>query len=74
VGVLVQLIVGLLCLAFVRATFRMTERIIGYIARGLFVQPRGYSTALALMSLICARRPCPMADSQGGRAPPASIV
>jgi hypothetical protein len=71
---LVQLMVGLLCLAFVRATFRVTERIIGYIAWGLFVQPSGTPTGLARMSLGFARRPCPMADSQAGRAPPASIV
>jgi hypothetical protein len=74
VGVLVQWIVGLLCLALVRATFRVAERIIGYIARDLLVQTSGCTTGLALMSLVFARRPWPMADSKAGRAPPASIV
>jgi hypothetical protein len=70
VGVLVQWMVGLLCLALVRATFRVAKRIIGYIARGRFVQPTLCTTDLVLTSLILTRRPGPMADSQAGRAPP----
>src|SRR5215210_3793832 len=33
VGILVQLVVGLLCLALVRVTFRVTERVIDSITR-----------------------------------------
>ncbi len=74
VGVFVQLVVGLVCLAMVRVTLRAAERVIGYIARGLFVRPNGQIASLALTSVVFARSLCPMADSKAGRAPPVSPV
>jgi hypothetical protein len=74
VGVFVQLVVGLVCLALVRVTLRVAERVIGYIARGLFVRPSKRTAGLALRSVVFARSLCPMADSKAGRAPPVSPV
>jgi hypothetical protein len=39
VGIFIQLVVGLLCLALVRITFRVAQGVIDSIARGLFVHP-----------------------------------
>ncbi|MDQ3966328.1 MAG: hypothetical protein M3246_07755 [Actinomycetota bacterium] len=74
VGVVVQLVVGLLCLALVRVTFHVAQRIITSIARGLLVRPDRQATSLALESVIFVRLLCPMADSKAGRAPPVSNV
>jgi len=74
VGVLVQLVVGLLCLALVRATFRVTERFIGSITRSLLVRSGRQDAGLPLKSIIHARPPDPMAVSEAGRAPPVSTV
>ena len=73
VGILVQLVVGLLCLALVRTTFRVAERIIGSIAHG-FIRPARRSTSLSLQSAIFIYSRCPMANSKAGRAPPVSII
>ena len=73
VGILVQLVVGLLCLALVRTTFRVAERIIGSIAHG-FIRPARRSTSLSLQSVIFIYSRCPMANSKAGRAPPVSII
>jgi hypothetical protein len=70
VGVLVQLVVGLLCLALVRATFRVAERVIGSIARSLLIRPDQRLADRALQSVIFVRSPGPMAGSKAGRAPP----
>jgi hypothetical protein len=74
VGVVVQLVVGLLCLALVRVTFRVTERFIGSITTSLLIRPSRQSTNLPLESVIPARAPQPMALSEAGRAPPISTV
>lgn len=73
VGILVQLVVGLLCLALVRTTFRVAERIIGSIAQG-FVRPARQSASLSLQSAIFIYSPCPMANSNADRAPPVSTI
>jgi hypothetical protein len=73
-GVIVQLVVGLLCLALVRVTFRVAQRVIASIARDLLVRPDRQATSLALESVIFVRSLCPMADSKAGRAPPVSNV
>jgi hypothetical protein len=73
-GVLVQLVVGLLCLALVRATFRVTERVIHSIARRRLARPSRQVAAPALVSILLVRSLCPMADSTAGRAPPFSTV
>jgi hypothetical protein len=73
VGILVQLVVGLLCLALVRTTFRVAERIIGSIAQG-FIRPARQSTSLSLQSAIFIYSLCPMANSKAGRAPPISTI
>ena|SRR5947209_5591758 len=73
VGVLVQLVVGLLCLALVRMTFHVAERAIDSIAQG-FIRPGRRSTSLSLQSAMFVYSLCPMADSKAGRAPPVSTV
>ena len=73
VGILVQLVVGLLCLALVRTTFRVAERIIGTIAYG-FMRPAKRSTSLSLQSAIFIYSRCPIANSKASRAPPGSII
>jgi hypothetical protein len=70
VGVLAQLAVGLLCLALVRFTFRVTERIIRSIGRLRLVRFVRRATGYTVKSVVYRRLPCPMADSAGGRAPP----
>jgi hypothetical protein len=72
VGVLVQLVVGLLCLALVRAAFRVTERFIGSITRSLLTRSGRQAPVLPLESVTPARPPDPMAVSKAGRAPPVS--
>ncbi len=74
VGIFIQLVVGLLCLALVRITFRVAQGVIDSIARGLFVHPGRQSTSLALKSVIFVHSLCPMADSKAGRAPPVLSV
>jgi hypothetical protein len=73
VGVLVQLVVGLLCLALVRMTFRVAERIIDSIAQG-FIRPARGSISLSLQSAIFVYSLCPMADPKAGRGPPVPSV
>jgi hypothetical protein len=70
VGVLAQLAVGLLCLALVRFTFRVAERVIHSIARRGPVRRVRRMTCPTVESAPLTRLPCPMADSVGGRAPP----
>ncbi len=73
VGVFVQMAVGLLCLALVRLTFRVTEQVIRSIARRLFVRPDP-RPGVALESLVFVRPPCPMAGSKAGRAPSSPLL
>jgi hypothetical protein len=74
VGVLVQLVVGLLCLALVRVTLRVAERVIHSIARRCLARPSQKVTVPALVSALFVRSLGPMADSAAGRAPPFSTV
>lgn len=74
VGVLVQLVVGLLCLALVRLTFRVAERAIVSFARNLFARPGRHAAGHYFESVLFVRLLCPMADSAAGRAPPFPIV
>jgi hypothetical protein len=70
VGVLIQLVVGLLCLAFARITFRVTERVICSIAKACFVRPNRRTISVVLEGIVFVRPLCPMAGSAAGRAPP----
>ncbi len=70
VGVLVQLVVGLLCLALIRITFHVAEQIIHSVAKDLFVRPARQDIGVALVDVVSVRPVCPMADSAAGRAPP----
>ena len=72
VGVLVQLVLGLACLALVRFTFRVAEKVIVSIARGPLVRPARQETVLALEDVVLAHPLCPMAGLKAGRAPPSS--
>jgi hypothetical protein len=69
-GIFTQLAVGLLCLALVRFTFRVAERVIHSIARRRHVRCVRRATGHTVESVLFVRLPCPMADSAGGRAPP----
>ncbi len=73
VGVLVQLVAGLMCLALVRATFRVAERVIYSIARRRALRPVRRATDLLVEGVVFARPLCPLADSAAGRGPPVSI-
>jgi hypothetical protein len=72
-GVFVQLLVGLLCLALVRITFRVTERIIHSITRSCIVRSVRRALDPTVESVLFVRSLCPMADSAAGRAPPVSL-
>jgi hypothetical protein len=74
VGVFVQLVVGVLCLALVRLTFRVAERAIVSFARNLFPRPSRYASGCYFEGVLFVRLLCPMADSAAGRAPPFPIV
>jgi hypothetical protein len=71
-GILVQLVVGLLCLALVRTTLRVAERIINSITRRRLVRPVRRAIDSTAESVHFVRSLCPMADSAAGRAPPVS--
>jgi hypothetical protein len=75
VGIVVQLVVGLLCLMLVRVTFRVAERVIGFLTQDLLVwQDRRAAGPLILRRVFFAHSLCPMADSAAGRAPPLTTV
>jgi hypothetical protein len=71
VGVLVQIFVGLLCLALVRLTFHVAERVIRGASAGFGVRSGRVSVGVVLENVATARPPCPMASAKAGRAPPA---
>ena len=73
-GVLVQLVVGLLCLALVRVTFSATERVVRSFARRRIVRSVRRVTDPIVESVLFVRSLCPMADSAAGRAPPFSSI
>ena len=71
VGVLVQLVVGVVCLAFVRVTLRVAEKVIRSMSRRRrLARPSGQFTGLTFVGVLFVRSLCPMADSAAGRAPP----
>jgi hypothetical protein len=74
VGVLIQLVVGLLCLVLVRITFHVAERVIVSIIQSLVTRHNRQASGLAPEGVFIARLLCPMADSAAGRAPPVSVV
>jgi hypothetical protein len=74
VGVLAQLAVGLLCLALVRVTLRVAERVIHSITRRRLVRFVRGATRPVVESVLFVRSPGPMADSAAGRAPPFFII
>lgn len=74
VGVFVQLVVGLSCLALVRFTFRVAERVIRSIARKQRSRPERSANGPVLEDVAIVRPPCPMAGARAGRAPPFSGV
>jgi hypothetical protein len=74
VGVLAQLVVGLVCLALVRVTLRIAERVIHSITRRRPVRLVRGATRPVVESVLFVRLRCPMADSAAGRAPPFSII
>ena len=69
-GVLVQLVVGLICLALVRATFHTAEQLMHHIARRRPIRTVRRGAATGVESIIFVRPPCPLASSAAGRAPP----
>ena len=71
-GILVQLVVGVLCLALVRTTFRVAERIIHSITRRRLVRSVRRALDCTVESVPFVRSLRPMADSAAGRAPPIS--
>jgi hypothetical protein len=74
VGVFVQLGVGLLCLALVRLTFRVAERVIVSFARNLPIRPGRHAAGPYFEGVLFVRLLCPMADAAAGRAPPFPIA
>lgn len=74
VGVFVQLVVGLSCLALVRFTFRVAERVIRSIARKQRSRPERGANGPVLEDVAILHPPCPMAGARAGRAPPFSDV
>jgi hypothetical protein len=75
VGILVQLVVGLLCLVIVRVTFRAAERVIHLLApEELSVRSNRRVIGLVLQSLVLEASMRPMADAKAWRAPPVPVV
>lgn len=74
VGVLVQLVVGLLCLGLVRITFRVAEKVIEFAVRRVRPRTNRLTTGSVLESAVFARLLCPLADRKAGRAPPVPVV
>ena len=74
VGVLVQLVVGLLCLGLVRITFRVAEKVIEFAVRRVRPRTNRLTTGPVLESAVFARLLCPLADRKAGRAPPVPVV
>jgi hypothetical protein len=74
VGILVQLFVGLLCLALVRFTFRVAERLIRSVSRHRFVWPIRWSTEAPVEGIPFVRSLGPLANSAAGRAPPFWVI
>jgi hypothetical protein len=73
-GVLVQIVVGLVCLALVRVTFSATERVVRSFARRRIIRSVRRVTDPIVESVLFVRSLCPMADSAAGRAPPFSSI
>jgi hypothetical protein len=70
-GIVVQLVVGLLCLMLIRVTFRVAERVIGSLTQNpLILHDQRATNLLVTKRVYFAHSLCPMADSAAGRAPP----
>ena len=69
-GVLVQVIVGLVCLALVRLTFRVAERVFDAGDRDNVARRSRRTGRFLPATTVFARSSCPMADRGAGRAPP----
>ncbi len=74
VGLLVQLVVGLLCLALVRLAFRAAERVFVSLAQDFSLRTGRRAAGYYFEAVLFVRLLCPMADSAAGRAPPFPIV
>ena len=74
VGVLVQLILGLLCLGLARITFRVAERVIIAMSRRRFVRTDRLTSVLVLESATFVSLLCPIAGFKSGRPPPVPTV
>ena len=74
VGVLVQLVVGLLCLALVRLAFRAAEQVFVSPARDLSLRTGRHAVRYYFEGVLFVRLLCPIADSAAGRAPPFPII
>lgn len=74
VGVLVQICVGLLCLALARLALRVAEQVIHSIIRRRPARPDQRVTKPSVEEVVFARPLCPMAGSAAGRAPPIPIL
>lgn len=69
-GIFVQAVVGLLCLALVRLTFRVAEQVFDAVERDAPARCDLRATGFLLATTILARSSCPMAGRGAGRAPP----
>ncbi len=74
VGVFVQLVVGLSCLALARFTFRVAERVIRSFARNRRYRAERRANGLVLKDVAVVWPPCPMGGAPAGRAPPVAAV
>lgn len=74
VGILAQLLMGLLCLTLVRFTFRAAERLIRSMSRPRFVWPKRWPTEPLVEGIPFIRSLGLLADSAAGRAPPFSVI
>lgn len=73
-GVIVELMLGLMCLALVRLTFRVAGSVIEHVARSRFARPARRASSFSLADTVFARPSRPMAESRAGRAPPARTI
>jgi len=69
-GILVELVVGLLCLALVRPAFRVAERVFDTGDREAFARRSRRVIGFLFATTVLARSSRPMADRAAGRAPP----
>lgn len=74
IGVVVQLVVGLLCLGLMHLTLHAAERIVARVAgKRRAGAPARDPAGLAATGVVLVLSPAPMAGSKAGRAPPAHV-